>query len=192
MYENDEDIKLMLELKNGNIKAYEEIVGKYKKPIINMIYKNTSGNKEDAEDLAQEVFIKVYNARENYKPKSKFSTWIFKITYNICIDFLRKFKRTESLVEKAAGEHELLIEQIPDPKLLEEEINKNELQLLIRNAVDSLTPQQKTAVILSKFEDLSNEEIAKVLGCSVSAVKSILHRAKLSLKEKLIKSGALV
>lgn len=188
----DEDIKLMLELKNGNIKAYEEIVRRYKKPIINMIYKNTSGNKEDAEDLAQEVFIRVYNARENYKPKSKFSTWIFKITYNICIDFLRKFKRTEGLVEKTDGGHELLIEQIPDPKLLEEEINKNELQLLIRNAVDSLTPQQKTAVILSKFEDLSNEEIAKVLGCSVSAVKSILHRAKLGLKEKLIKSGALV
>lgn len=182
MREIDEDISLMLKFKDGDIGTFEEIVRRYKKPIINMIYKIT-GNKEDAEDLAQEVFIRVYNARETYKPKSKFSTWIFKITYNICIDHLRKFKKIDEKEIKSSG---FSIEQIPDSNLPDNEVYKNELKTIVRNAVDSLTPQQKTAVILSKFEDLSNEEIAKILGCSIQAVKSLIHRAKLELKEKLL------
>ncbi|NIM90644.1 MAG: sigma-70 family RNA polymerase sigma factor [Candidatus Aminicenantes bacterium] len=168
----------MLKVKNGDIPAFEQIMKKHEKPVINTIYRFV-GNRIRAEEIAQEVFIKVYNSAKRYRPKAKFSTWLYKIVTNTCFDDLRKKKN----ISASFFENE-----IPDPKQSSQDIilEKDESDCFVREAINSLPKRQRIAVILREYNGLSYREISKILRCSTKSVESLLYHAKLGLKEKLM------
>ncbi len=184
----DEDVRLMLKFKEGDKSAFEQIFDKYHIHIINFIYRMI-GEKAESENLAQEVFLRVYRSGQNYRPKAKFSVWIYMIAKNLALNELRKKKshKTSSLDEIVSYEEGELPRQVPEhnkPSALIE-LERHELIDAVRKAINSLPDKQRIAVILRRYEDFSYEEIAKIMGCSISAVKSLLNRAKEALKEKL-------
>jgi RNA polymerase sigma-70 factor (ECF subfamily) len=173
------DTKLMLKFAKGDASAFEQILKKYKKLVINIAYRFIQ-DRIEAEDIAQEVFLRVYESAKRYKPKAKFSTWIYKITLNVCLNKLRSKKHLQTISLNKPKE-------IPDPTYIHPFINleKKELNQLIKEAIDSLPINQRIAVILQKYQGLSYREISKIMGCSTSAVDSLLQRAKQNLKRKL-------
>ncbi len=185
----DEDRKLMLELKAGNRGAFNRLVDKYSKPIINYIYRFTA-SREDAEDLTQDVFIKVYNAAASYTPSAKFTTWIYRIASNISIDYIRKRKHEKngsSLDEKIDTGEGAMEKQEEDAKIIpSDKIAENrETQEEINTALQALPENQRAAIILKVYEDSTYAEIAQVLGVSVPSVESLIFRARTFLKKVL-------
>jgi RNA polymerase sigma-70 factor, ECF subfamily len=183
----DEDIDLMLRFQNGEESCFEELVERHKQRVFNVAYRYL-GNIDDAEDAAQQVFINIYNAKKAYTPKAKFTTWLYTICKNTCLKTFRK-KRLEIIsVDFAAElEQDAASVQLPDlntPTPLENAINA-ERDSAVKEAIESLPENQKIVVILYKYEQLSYENIAEITGLSIKAVKSLLHRARVNLKEKL-------
>ena len=172
-----DETELILKFKQGDKSTFRPLVEKYQDSVINTCYRFLR-NKEEAEEAAQEVFLKVYLSLDSYQPKSKFSTWLFKIVVNFCLNKLRDKKKFLSfqLEEDLPSSPE----DQPDRSL-----EKEELKRLVRDAIDSLPENQRTAILLNKYEDLSYQDMAKILDCSVSAVESRLCRAKENLKKKL-------
>ena len=184
----DPDAQLMLKFKEGDKKSLEELMEKYQKLVINTAYR-LIGDRTEAEDIAQEVFLRVYNRSRSYKPQAKFSTWLLKITKNLCLNRLRGKRRhpvvsLDSLVETEEGK---VLRDIPAPAQARPDVllERKELQKLIKESIDSLPPKQRMVVVLAKYDNLPYREIARVMGCSVTAVKLRLHRAKVTLKERL-------
>ena len=187
-YALNEDAALMLKFQQGDDSAFERLLERYHKQIINFIYRYI-GDKTEAEDLAQNVFLNVYRSAKTYIPKSKFSTWIYVIARNMALNELRRRRnrRESPLEETVSGEDGDLPRQIADTSKpsASGELERQELINAVKRAIDSLPDNQKTAVILRRYDNFPYEEIAKVIGCSVSAIKSLLSRAKIALKEKL-------
>jgi len=178
----DADVDLMLKFQAGDVSAFEQLMRKHQKSVINTIYRFI-GNRADAEELAQEVFLKAYNSVQKYKPKAKFSTWLYKIVTNLCLNELRR-KRFEmvSLDDLAEETNDVIdAEQIPPDIALE----RKELAFCVKKSVELLPEKQRMALILREYDGLSYKEIAEVMGCSVVSVQSRLQRAKANLKEKL-------
>src|SRR5262249_54008885 len=140
-----------------------------------------------AEDLAQRVFVQVFRSASRYKPTAKFTTWLFTITHNTIRNEYRRRSRHAAESLDALTDAEDTDAQIPDTPAKDpsRERSHRELQEKIQSAIQALREGQRTAVILCRFEGLAYEEIAEVLNCSVSAVKSLLHRARQTLKEEL-------
>ena len=186
-YLSDPDVILMLRFQEGDKAAFEQLLDKYQKPIINFIYRMIQ-DRSESDDLAQEVFIKVYNAADSYKPIAKFSTWVYTIARNLCLNKLRERRRKivslDADISTKEGEIKREIAQVKEDTPYEG-ASKHELQEIVKEAINSLPDNQRMAVILRRYQLLSYEEIAKTMNCSVSAVKSILNRAKESLKDKL-------
>jgi RNA polymerase sigma-70 factor (ECF subfamily) len=186
----DPDVSLMLAFQDGDVSSFERLVQKYKEPIINIIYQFIP-DRNEAEDLAIEVFLRVYRARGSYRAKAKIKTWLYKITTNLCLDQMRKRAkpRTISLSEpvRSGGEAEAeLIDEIADSTPSPQEIlEKKEQDALIRRAIDSLTINQRAAIILQVYQGLSYKEISRILGCSTKSVERRLYWARENLKEKL-------
>jgi RNA polymerase sigma-70 factor, ECF subfamily len=184
---SDEDIALMLRFQNGEERCFEELVDRHKQRVFNIAYRYV-GNVQDAEDVAQQVFINIYNARKSYVPKAQFTTWLYTICKNTCLKTFRK-KRLKTISIDAdvdLGEDSVAV-QLPDQNgftPLDSAINA-EQDLAVKAAVDSLPENQRIVVVLYKYEQLSYEKIAEITGFSIKAVKSLLHRARVSLKEKL-------
>lgn len=180
----------MLELQAGDASAFEKIVHEYKDFVHHLVYKFT-GRREGVEDLAQEVFLRIYNARERYRPEAKFRTWLFRITYNLCINTTktRRIRRAQSLEAPfGVGEQETslrdsLLEPGSEPPL--EMLEKIETHQRLRVALEALPPQQRAAMTLYQYRGLSLREIADVLSTSEKAVKSLLARARENLREKM-------
>ncbi len=187
-YLNDPDVRLMLEVQQGNSRAFETLMHKYYPRLLNFIFRFV-GRRETAEDLTQEVFTAVYNTASRYRPKSKFQTWIYTIARNISLNELRRHKKgTVSLDETVScedGERERQIEDTSTRKP-DEEILHEEMAALVRSAIHALPESQRMAVILCRYDGFSYEEIAQTMGISVQAVKSLLSRAKKNLRNKLI------
>jgi len=192
----DPDAALMLRVKRGDMRAFEELADKYKQPIVNLMYRMLR-DPDEAEDLAQNVFIRVYQSAKRYEASAKFSTWIFTIARRLCLNEIRRRGRhpSESL-ESSQSEHE---EQAPrqyeDLKTFSppEAFLHGELAQKIEAALAQLPEKQRLAIVLCRQEELSYEEIARVLRCSVPATKSLIHRGRETLKEKLtpyLQSGA--
>jgi len=185
----DPDAKLILEFARGNNSAFEQILKKYKGLVINIAYRFIQ-NRAEAEDIAQEVFLRIYDSAKRYNPKAKFSTWIYKITTNICLNRFRSKKslQTVSLDKPISATGNEIIPELPDPTYVHPSVNteKKELNQLVKEAVSSLPTNQRMVVILQKYEGLSYREISEIMGCSTSAVDSLLQRAKQNLKRKLI------
>ena len=185
----DQDARLMLRFIAGEESCFIELVKTHKQRVFAFAYRFL-GNAADAEDAAQEVFIKVYNARNKYTVKAKFTTWLFTITRNTCLNFLAKRGHRGLFVpldEKPEAQEDAPGLQLADPKDLPpaELLIRKEQAEAVKKALASLPENQRTAVLLCRYDELSYEAIAEVMGCSAKAVKSILHRAKLGLKEKL-------
>jgi len=180
----------MLAFQSGDIFSFEKLVKRYKEKVINIIYQFL-GERNEAEDLAIEVFLRVYQAARSYQAKGKFTTWLYKITINLYLDQKRKKERLKIIslsqpISTKEEKEEELIEEIPDSAPSPWEIlQKKEQDALIREAIDSLPVRQRIATVLQVYEGLSYKEISKVLGCSTKAVERRLSWAKMNLKEKL-------
>jgi len=184
----DPDAVLMLRVKRGDRAAFAELVEKYKQPVMNFIYRSLRDETE-AEDLAQNVFLQVYKSRSRYKQTAKFSTWLFTIARNLCLNELRRRSRhpAESIEETHAENEDQPQRQYEDKSQMAppETLLHGELARKIEEALADLPENQRSAILLCRQEDLSYEEIAEVLDCSLSATKSLIHRGRETLKEKL-------
>lgn len=189
MATSDADAALMLRVRDGDTEAFRELVERHQRAIVNTIYR-AIGDAWEAEDIAQRVFVQAYRSAARYKPTAKFTTWLFTITHNMIRNEHRRRSRhaTESLDamqqprEPGEAGWQPADPRAPDPARA---VAEREFERKIHEAIQQLPVGQRTAVILCRFEGLSYEEIAGVLGCSVPAVKSLLHRARERLKEDL-------
>jgi len=182
------DIQIIGKVIDGDKSAFNELMDRYEKPILNFAYRLLSSRTE-AEDVTQEVFLRAYKNIETFEFRAKFSTWLFKIARNLCLNKLRHTLHfpTFSIDKPVKGDEHDFQRQIEDKKQVSPASNllKKELQDIVRAVLDSLPKNQKIAVVLRRYEDMSYEEISIIMSCSVSAVKSILNRAKQTLKNRL-------
>jgi RNA polymerase sigma-70 factor (ECF subfamily) len=179
----------MERLARGDDAAFDLILERYKKRIFGIIYRYIQ-DRTLAEDLSQEVFIRIYNARHTYEPTAKFSTWVYAITSNLCLNEIRKQKaagKVFSLHDVTKGGERERINGIADERTADpsENMEKEEIAAYVRKAISELPDQQRMAVILRRFEDQSYQDIAKAMKLSVSAVKSLLSRARENIKKKM-------
>ena len=192
----DPDAALMLRVREGDREAFAELVEKYKQPVISILYR-TLPDAAEAEDLAQHVFLQVFKSAHRYEVTAKFSTWIFTIARNLCLNEIRRRSRhpAQSLDETFSNDEDQPVRQYEDVKTFSppDTLLQGELEEKISQAIAALPENQRTALLLCRQEELSYEEIAQVLGCSLSATKSLIHRARETLKEKLkpyLRTGA--
>jgi RNA polymerase sigma-70 factor, ECF subfamily len=185
------DVQLMLDVKAGDEQSFELLLQRYRTPLVNFLYRMVRA-REEAEDLAQEVFLRVYRARKDYVPSAKFTTWLFRIATNLALNSVRdnRYQRMEvSLdapvtVDAEDGDEKALdiAEKHPNiEQYLVEETRKK----MIRHAIDKLPEKQRAAVLLHKYQELDYGDIAKILECSESALKSLLFRAYETLRVEL-------
>jgi RNA polymerase sigma-70 factor (ECF subfamily) len=182
--EDAEDIRLMGLVGAGDDRAFEQLVERHQRLVVGTVGRML-GSGSDAEDIAQQVFVRVWKNAERYEPRAKFTTWLLKITRNLVFNELRRRSRHPQVPLQSELEEEerpLKDDQAvaPDASLLE-----HELQEAVDAAIANLPETQRMAVILRRYDELSYEEIAETLDQSVSAVKSLLFRARTELREKL-------
>ncbi len=189
-YLADPDVQLMLQVVSGNDSAFEDLVTRYQDRLIGFFY-HLIRDRTAAEDMAQEVFMRVYKARERYTARARFSTWLFRIAHNLASNQKRGLARRREIPlsgsaasdDSVRREEEFLAEKSAlMPTRL---IDSKETQDIVRNALDSLNERQKTAVLLHKFEGMSYQDIGEIMDLNVVAVKSLLSRARGNLKEVL-------
>jgi RNA polymerase sigma-70 factor (ECF subfamily) len=185
----DPDIRLMLRVRADEPGAFEELVAGFQHRLVAVMH-HLVGNVEEAEDLAQEVFLRVYRARKKYRPRSKFSTWLFTIANNLALNSLRAKQRKPAsqlrLSESGPFGPRPAEQMVRDPNSGPmQRVQKDELAALIRQALDGLNERQRVAVVLNKFEDMNYAEIAQVMNLTVKAVKSLLSRARMNLRDIL-------
>jgi RNA polymerase sigma-70 factor, ECF subfamily len=185
----DPDVRLMIQVRTEVAGAFETLVERYQNRLMGILF-HLVGNREEAEDLCQEVFLRIYRARKGYRPRAKFSTWLFTIANNLALNHLRSKGRNASVPmgrtsnDSSAGF--LVAQQLAGREgTPSTEMRQAELADLVREAVAVLSEDQKLAVLLNKFEEMSYAEIADVMGRSPAAVKSLLARARNQLREQL-------
>jgi len=183
------DVRLMLDVKAGDDASFELLLRKYRTPLVHYLGRMV-GDSATAEDLAQEVFLRVYRARSRYSPSAKFTTWIFHIATNLALNARRdgRYRQLEVSIQQAShseeGDRRML--EIPDGQPgAEQRLLARDRAALIRRAVEELPEKQRAAVLLHKYEELDYDQIAGILGCSESALKSLLFRAYETLRIKL-------
>jgi RNA polymerase sigma-70 factor (ECF subfamily) len=192
----DPDAALMLRVKGGDMEAFEALVEKYKHPVINVMYRMIR-DLDEAEDLAQNVFIRVFQSADRYQASAKFSTWIFTIARHLCLNEIRRRGRhpADSLESSQSENEGQPAKQYQDNRTFSppQAFLHGELERKIQEAVAELPEKQRLAISLCQEDELSYEEIAEVLECSLSATKSLIHRGRETLKQKLkpyLQSGA--
>ncbi len=187
-HDSDPDAQLMLRVKRGDMDAFEALVDRYKQPVINVIHR-TLKDATEAEDLAQNVFIQVYKARDRYQVKAKFSTFLFTIARNLTLNEIRRRSRhpADSMDAGPPGEEDQPFRQFEDNRTASppDAALRGELEVKVAEAVEALPENQRTAILLCQQGDVSYEEIGEVLGVSLSAVKSLIHRGRETLKQVL-------
>ena len=180
-----EEAVLVEEALAGKMPAFEKLVSLYGKKIYNYCYRMT-GNKEDAEDISQDVFLKSYRSLNGFKRNSQFSTWIYRIAHNACIDHHRKKKvETVSLTRSDEDNGKQDNEIVSDSLSLEEEVLMNERKNAVHSAIAKLRPEYRTVIILRDIDGLSYDEIAGVLNIPLGTVKSYISRAREELRTTL-------
>lgn len=173
--------------RGGEQRAFEELVARYEKRVYNLAYR-MSGNADDASDLAQEAFVRVFTALPSFKGQSSFATWLYRIATNVCLDELRRRGRQPvlSLDQPVAMEEGPVARQTVDPAAGPlDELERTELRAAVQDGISALQPEHRAVIILRDLQGLPYEEIAGVLACSLGTVKSRLNRARLALRERL-------
>jgi RNA polymerase sigma-70 factor (ECF subfamily) len=185
----DPDVRRMLRVRADEPGAFEELVDQYRNRLVGVMH-HLVGSPDEAEDLSQEVFLRVYRARKKYHPRCKFATWLFTIANNLALNHLRS-RRRRPVVPLPAQESGPLgprpAEQLaPDRGTGPvQKVQKQELAAVIRRALEGLNERQRMAVVLNKYEDMGYAEIAEVMGLNVQGVKSLLSRARENLRAAL-------
>ncbi|PYV44641.1 MAG: RNA polymerase subunit sigma-24 [Acidobacteria bacterium] len=182
------DVELMLKVKHGDRDAFSVLVQRYRKPLMNFIYRFTA-NLAESEDLTHDVFLKVFQSAPKYEPKASLCTWLYRIATNAALNHLRDRipQLSCSLEDDLEEGSNHTRNEIRDPRgLIEDELIEQERVDQIRKAVAGLPENQRLALILTKYQELSLKETAEVLKCSEAAVKSLIFRAYSTLREKLI------
>src|SRR4051812_17227135 len=186
----DPDVRLMLRVRDADdAAAFGELVDHYRHRLVGILH-HLLGNADEAEDLAQEVFLRVYRTRKRYHPSAKFSTWLFTIANNLALNALRSRHRkpTVPLPPQESGPlgprpaEQLVADSGPQPG---HRLVQQELAGVIREALNGLNERQRMAVVLNKYEDMNYAEIAEIMGLTTKAVKSLLSRARCGLRDAL-------
>jgi RNA polymerase sigma-70 factor (ECF subfamily) len=186
----DPDVRLMLQVRDDDASAFEELMLRYQQRVVTLL-EHLVGQRDSAEDLAQEVFLRVYRARKTYTPAAKFSTWLFTIVNNVASNAQRsRIRRKEVNVAANVGDSTgaMPLDQMAmeaSAAMPARQMDKIELREVVRAAVANLNQRQRMAVLLNKFESLSYEDIAAAMELSPKAVKSLLSRARENLREML-------
>jgi len=185
------DVQLMLDVKAGDQQSFELLLQRYRTPLVNFLYRMVR-SREQAEDLAQEVFLRVYRAREDYEPSAKFTTWLFRIATNLALNSLRdhRYQKLEismdaPIVADAEDGDERMMEVADEHPDIEQHLVEEARKKMIRHAIEKLPEKQRAAVLLHKYQELDYAEISKILQCSESALKSLLFRAYETLRVEL-------
>ena len=172
--------------KNGDICAFEKLILSYEKRIFNIAYR-ISGNREDAYDISQEVCIKIFKNIKTFMGNSAFSTWVYRVTSNVCIDEMRKKNKTIALTISSDSNEEFEIPVIDKGRLPDEILESKEMVELVRKCISELAPEYKMIITLRDIYGYSYEEISEILTTNLGTVKSRLNRARNLLKDKLKK-----
>lgn len=174
------DAELIQQVAGGNEKAFEQLVKKYQHAAFNTIYRYI-GNYDDVEDVAQEIFIKIWRHAGSFKGKSKFSTWFYRIVVNQCLNYRSKHKQKpvslDGIIETG---------RIPESLKTETDHEQRQRAVIVKKAVNELPERQRIALVLAKFEQRTYKEIAQIMKVSVSSVEALIFRARSALKMKLI------
>jgi len=183
----DPDVRLMLEVRDDNAGAFEELMLRYQARVVTIL-EHLVSDRDQAEDLAQEVFLRVYRARKSYVPGAKFSTWLFTITNNVAANALRSRTRrrevslwTSDSSGAVRNPWDRLV-QASSGQLPARQLDKAEMRDIVRLALTSLNERQRMAVLLSKFEEMSYADIGEAMEMTPQAVKSLLSRARVNLR----------
>ena len=163
--------------------SFEGLVKLHQDQVLNTCFRFVN-NRDDAEDLAQDVFMEVYNSIDSFRGEAKLSSWIYRIAVNKSLDFERKKRFAFVLSLSGFGDKEKEL-QLPAPANPHTDLEQKERIHILNQAIDLLPENQKVAITLSKYEGFSNKEIAEIMGTSFSAVDSLIHRAKNKLQKKL-------
>jgi len=186
----DPHVQLMLRFQKGDEDAFRQLFEKYKTPLLNFIYRYCQ-DKRIAEELSQEVFLRVYRTASTYQPDAKFSTWIYRIATNICLNEkrTRKYRYEVELIHRSGADKKRGFEVVDQKTFtsIDDKIAQEERLHSVRKAISELPEKQRLALVCNEYEQLSYKEIGEVLQCSEGAVKSIIHRAKTALKSNLKK-----
>jgi len=186
----DPDVRLMLQVREGSAEAFEELVARYQNRLVALLSHHV-GDRDQAEDLAQEVFLRVYRARDGYVPGAKFATWLFTIANNLASNALRRRSRRREVNLDARGSGPLGAEPLAalaragSGQMPTRQLDKAELRTMVRLAMQALNERQRMAVLLNKFEGMSYADIAETMEMTPKAVKSLLSRARVNLREVL-------
>src|SRR5216683_3194411 len=186
------DVQLMLDVKSGDERSFELLLQKYRTPLVNFLYRMVR-NRASAEDLAQEVFVRVYRARKGYVARAKFTTWLFRIATNLALNAVRdgRYHQLEISLDQPLGSADADATEAPMLDVadrtpsVEQRLVEQARVAMIRQAISKLPEKQRAAVLLHKYHELDYDEIAKILECSESALKSLLFRAYEALRIEL-------
>lgn len=187
-YALDPDVRLMLEVRGNNAAAFEELVARYQGRLVTL-FRHLVGNHQQAEDLAQEVFLRVYRARETYQPGAKFATWLFTIANRAAANAVRDRSRRREVTLPSNDSGPLgarpldRMLQTSSGQMPSRQLDKAEAREIVRMSIEALGERQRMAVLLCKFEGMSYAEIGEIMKLSTQAVKSLLWRARENLRE---------
>ncbi len=184
---NDIDKLLVKRSKSGDIEAFEQLIFDYQKKAYNIALR-VMGNQEDAKDMCQEAFIRIFKSIEGFKEQSSFSTWMYRIVTNVCLDEIRKKKKIETVSLDGTYETEngqIHFETASDDDTPEEAYIRTEKKRIVLKSINELSEEYKTVIVLRDIQGFSYEEIANILCCSIGTVKSRINRGRNTLKDKL-------
>ncbi len=181
----ERDAELMLRVRDGDEASFGLLLEKHRRPVIHFLYRMVQ-NRAVAEELAQEVFLRIYKARATYAPTAKFTTWLFRIASHLAINWLRDRRNEKSQSSLNELSADGLTLQVADRVMTKEQELLFEARIReVREAIQSLPAKQRAAVLMHKYREMGYAQIAKTLNCSESAVKSLLFRAYESLRARL-------
>lgn len=181
------DVQVMLDVKAGDDASFDFLLQKYRSPLVNFLNRMVRDT-ATAEDLAQEVFLRVYRARKQYTPSAKFTTWLFRIATNVALNSVRdtRHQKMEVSLDAPMDDGDLAPRELPAREMrIDEHMVERARTEIIRRAIWSLPEKQRAAVLLHKYEEMDYIEIGKILDCSEGALKSLLFRAYETLRVQL-------
>jgi len=181
----DIDAQLMVRVREGDRAGFELLMLRHREPVVHFLYRMVQ-NQDVAEELAQEVFLRVYRSRAGYQPTARFTSWLYRIAANLAFNWLRHQRRENNPLSLDAARRNGVIPQIADQQASVEELLIRRTMLDgVRRAVAALPDRQRAVVLLHKYHGMDYEQIAQTLGCSVQAVKSLTFRAYANLRRSL-------